>query len=173
MTHRKHELVAGILFLAVALMPVAAVAGPLEDGMDAHKSGDYATALRLWRPLAEQGYAPAQNKLGFMHNKGRGVSQDFATAVKWLRLAAEQGLARAQYNLGFSYENGGGVPQDFVQAHMWFSLAASRFPPSEDRDNAVNDRNAVAAGMTPAQIAEAEKLAREWSPKGVKTDAPE
>ncbi len=166
MTYRKRGLVAGILFLAVALTPIAAVAGPYEDGLDAYHSGDYATALRLWRLLAEQGYAPAQNKLGFMHNKGRGVPQDFATAVKWLRLAAEQGHARAQYNLGFSYENGGGVPQDFVQAHMWFSLAASRFPPGEDRDRATQGRDTLAFFMTPAQIAEAQKLALEWKPRG-------
>ena len=151
--------------LAVALVFVMSVSGPYEDGLDAYHSGDYATALRLWRPLAEQGYAPAQNKLGFMHNKGRGVPQDFATAVKWLRLAAEQGHARAQYNLGFSYENGGGVPQDYVQALMWFSLAASRFPPGKDHGRVVQDRDAVAVLMTPAQVAEAQRLAREWRPK--------
>ena len=130
MTHRKRGLVAGILFLAVALTPVAAVAGAFEDGRDAYNSGDYATALRLWRPLAEQGHA------------------------------------RAQYNLGFSYENGGGVPQDYVQAHMWYSLAASRFPPGEDRDRATQGRDTLALFMTPAQIAEAQKLALEWKPRG-------
>ena len=57
MTHRKRGLVAGMLFLAVALTPVAAVGGPLEDGLEAYNSGDYATAMTLWRPLAEQGLA--------------------------------------------------------------------------------------------------------------------
>ena len=54
MTHCKRRLVAGVLFLAVALTPFAAVSGPFEDGLDAYDSGDYATALELWRPLAEQ-----------------------------------------------------------------------------------------------------------------------
>ena len=152
--------------LAVAVVFVMSVSGPYEDGLDAYHSGDYATALRLWRPLAEQGYAPAQNKLGFMHRKGRGVPRGFATAVKWFRLAAERGHARAQYNLGFSYENGGGVRQDFVQAHMWFSLAASRFLPGKDRDRAAQGRDMLASLMTPAQISEAQNLAREWRPRG-------
>ena len=61
--------------------------------------GDYATALREWTPLAEQGHAYAQSSLGLMYQKGKGVSQDYKTAVKWWRLAAEQGHARAKTNL--------------------------------------------------------------------------
>ncbi len=70
-----------------------------------------------------------------------------------------------QFNLGIMYDNGLGVPQDYVQAHMWYNLAASRYPPGEDRDDAVEGRDIVAKRMTPAQIAEAEKLAREWRQK--------
>ncbi len=117
------------VILVVAAVFVMSVSGPYEDGLDAYDSGDYATALRLWRPLAEQGYAPAQNKLGFMHNKGRGV------------------------------------PQDDVLSYMWFNLAASRYPLTRLRDNAVEGRDAVAERMTPAQIAEAQKLVREWRPR--------
>ena len=61
--------------------------------MDAAKSGDFATALREWKPLAEQGIADAQFKLGLMYSLGRSVPQDYKTAVKWYRLAAEQGHA--------------------------------------------------------------------------------
>ena len=57
------------------------------------------------------------------------------------------------------------MPQDYVQAHMWFNLAASRLPPGTNRDKAVKNRDIVAAKMTPAQIAEAQRLAREWKPK--------
>ena len=64
------------------------------------------------------------------------------------------------------YNNGRGVPQDYVRAHMWLNLAAARTPAGEDHDKAVNNRNAVAERMTPAQIAEAQKLAREWRPRG-------
>ncbi len=126
---------------------------------------DYAEAVRWHRKAAEQGDAIAQNNLGVMYAKGQGVPQDDAEAVKWFRKAAEQGYAGAQFNLGFMYYNGRGVPQDYAQAHMWFNLAASRFPPGEDHDDAVKFRDLVAAEMTPAQISEAEKLAREWRPK--------
>ncbi|MCZ6495884.1 MAG: hypothetical protein O6924_06870, partial [Alphaproteobacteria bacterium] len=85
-------------------------------------------------------------------------------AVKWFELAAEQGVAVAQSALGSMYTIGLGVTEDYVRAHMWSTLAASRFPPGEDHDLAVKIRNAVAALMTPAQIAEAEKLARGWQP---------
>ena len=59
-------------------------------------------------------------------------------------------------------------PQDYVQAHMWFNLAASQVAPAstaENPDMAVRRRDSIASKMTPAQIAEAWKLAREWKPK--------
>jgi hypothetical protein len=145
----------------------AAAAGPLEDGTAAYQRGDYATALRLLRPLAEQGHARAQYNLGVAYHQGKGVPQDYAEAVKWYRLAAEQGHARAQYNLGVAYHQGKGVPQDYVLAHMWSNLAASRFEDYVivERDQAVRRRDSIASKMTPAQIAEAQKLAREWKPK--------
>ena len=123
------------------------------------------TALREWRPLAEQGNANAQFFLGFMYDNGQGVPQDYAKAVKWCRKAAEQGYARAQNDLGVMYNDGQGVPLDYAHAHMWFNLAASRFPPGEGRDKAVKNRDIAAERMTPAQIAEAKKLARKWKPK--------
>ncbi len=132
--------------------------------MAAYQRGDYATAIRELRPLAEQGVAEAQFLLGVMYDKGLGVPQDYAEAVGWWRKAAEQGYAKAQYNLGVMYGNVLGVPQYYAQALMWFNLAASRFPPGEDRDRALKDRDAIAKPMDPAQIAEAQKLAREWRP---------
>ncbi len=119
----------------------------------------------LYRRAAEQGDASAQNNLGHMYRTGQGVAQDYAEAVKWWRKAAEQGDAKAQYNLGHMYSYGLGVPQDQVQAHMWFNLAAFRFPLGEDRDLAVKNRDIVAKRMTPVQISEAHKLAREWKLK--------
>ena len=137
----------------------------INAGVAAYKRGAYATALREWRPLAEQGDAKAQHNLGVMYRKGRGVPQDDAEAVKWYSKAAEQGDAFAQFNLAFMYKNGQGVPQDYAQAHMWYNLAASRLPPGKDRNKAVRNRDILAAEMTPAQISEAQKLAREWEPK--------
>src|SRR5450759_670251 len=105
----KHALDAIILVLSFAA-PVAA--GPLDDATAAYALGDYATALRLLRPLAEQGNAHAQFNLGFMYDEGLG---NYAEAVKWYRLAADQGDAHAQSNLGLLYTKGQGVPQDYAE----------------------------------------------------------
>jgi len=84
--------------------------------------------------------------------------------VKWFVRAAEQGNADAQYYLGDAYYQGKGVPQDYVQAHMWMDLAASGFT-GDDQNKYSSGRDAVAAKMTPQQIAEAHRLARAWKPK--------
>jgi len=85
--------------------------------------------------------------------------RDYATALRFIRLLAEQGDANAQYNLGVFYDNGLGVPQDKVRAYMWFNLSAA-----QGREGAAAFRDLIARRMTPAQIAEAQKLAREWKP---------
>jgi len=128
---------------------------------------DYAEALKWYSRAAEEDDVKAQVNLGFMYDHGRSVPQDFSKAAIWYRKAAEQGNVAAQFNLGYLYENGQGVPQDDVQAHKWFSLAASRMPASnaEDREKAIKARERVVARMTPAQVAEAEKLVLEWKPK--------
>ncbi len=97
-----------------------------DGGLAAANRGDYETALREWRLLADQGYAGAQNNLGVMYDKGLGVPQDDAEAVKWYRKAAAQGYARAQYNLGVMYYHGHGVPQDYVQTVKWYRKAAEQ-----------------------------------------------
>jgi len=90
---------AAVMVLAIALAgPVMADQG--EDGRLAYKRHDYATAIRLWRPLADQGDAKAQLLLGSMYQKGEGVSQNFVVAVKWYRLSANQGDATAPVLLG-------------------------------------------------------------------------
>ncbi len=63
----------------------------MEKAIEAMERGDYATAFKISLPLAEQGDADAQNKLGFMYDDGLGVPQDYAEAMKWYRNAAEQG----------------------------------------------------------------------------------
>jgi uncharacterized protein len=104
--------------------------------------------------------------LGAKYANGEGVPQDEREAEKWFRLAAEQGHVNAQMVLGIMYKNGRGVPQDYVQAHTWFNLAASRYTATdkEKREKSVNNRDIIASRMTPAQIAEAQKQAREWRP---------
>ena len=78
--------------------------------------------------------------------------------ASWFRQAAEEGNVIAQNEVGIMYAKGEGLPQDYVQAHMWFSLSAAQ-------DGDTHNRDIIAAKMTPAQIAEAQKLAREWKPK--------
>ena len=121
---------------------------------------DYAEALKWYRKAAEQGLATAQTNLGFMYMNGRGVPQDDAEALKWTRKAAEQGDARGQTQLGIVYYLGQGVPQDYVRAHMWFNLSAAQ----GNKDGA-KGRDIITKLMTPAQIAEAQRLAREWMAK--------
>lgn len=150
----KHALAAILLVLSFAA-PV--VAGPYEDAAAALSRGDYATAMRLFRSLAEQGDAKAQFTIGLMYVNGQGVQRNDAEALRWYRLAADRDDARAQFNLGIMYRNGQGVPQDYVRAFMWFTLSAAR-----GNQSAINNRDIVAQRMTPAQIAEAQKLASEW-----------
>jgi uncharacterized protein len=128
---------------------------------------DYQEAAKWFRRAADQGDATGQLYLGIMFAQGRGVPQDPAEAATWFRRAADRGDAGAQYNLGLAYATGEGVSPDNVSAHMWFNLAAARYPPSDTRDrrDAIRNRNVVAGKMTPEQVAEAEKLAREWQPQ--------
>jgi TPR repeat protein len=121
----------GVWLAATQLTPPRSVlntvaAGPFEDAAAAYGRGDYATALRLFRALAEQGYAQAQYNLGFMYEDGKGVPQNYAEAVKWYRLAAGQGYAQAQNNLGVLYEDGHGVPKNDAEAVKWWRLAADQ-----------------------------------------------
>ena len=113
---------------------------------------DAKEAFKWYRLAAEQGDADAQFNLGLMYKDGNGVVRDYKEAVKWYRLAAEQGYAVAQNSLGVMYKLGRGVAQDYVMAHMYFNIAGT-------------GRGLIEEKMTPSQIAEAQKLAREWMKK--------
>ena len=188
-------------FPVALVLSVVCLAAPawadFKAGMDAHQRGDYATALREWQPLAEQGQAGSQYQLGLLYANGQGVTKDDAKARQWYEKAAVQGHAEAQVNLGIllmyarggqqdykmavyylrlsanqgndlaqrrlgqMYERGDGVPQDYVKAYMWYSLGAAN-----GMEAGARLRDALAKRMDPDQIAEAQKLAREWKPKG-------
>ena len=125
----------------------------------------YMTAVQL---LTRHGGWPAiaQYHLGDMYYAGRGVAQDDREAIKWCRRSAEQGDGEAQLLLGSIYLMGHGVPQDNVIGHMWFNLATSS--KSEDVSLGIVASlmmEMAAEEMTPAQITEAQKLAREWMEK--------
>jgi TPR repeat protein len=205
------------VIVAVLLSVSSVFAGAFEDAVVAYDQKDYATALRLFQSLAEQGDAKAQGRLGFMYFQGQGVPKDDAEAAKWLRRAAEHGDAYDQFAVGailrvegavhddaeaakwlrrtaeqgnvlsqamlsLMYDRGEGVPQDYVLAYMWFNLSAADanaeagevaeiarrygFELGEVRKAPLvkKYRDELAAKMTPDQIAEAQRLARQWKP---------
>jgi TPR repeat protein len=96
---RKRNIIGGILLAAQLMGTVAAFAGPWEDGMAAYNRGDYMPAIRLFRPLAEQGHAKAQNVLGVMFRKGEGVPKNAARAHMWFSFAAARGDTKAKAEL--------------------------------------------------------------------------
>ena len=118
---------------------------------------DDAEAMKWYRKAAQQGFAYAQLLLGNMYQKGQGVPQDFAEAAKWHRKAAEQGIPEAQYMLGLKYAVGQGVPQDDVQAYAWLNIVAAR-----GSAEAEENKQRIAESMTHSEVADAQKLAREY-----------
>ena len=122
---------------------------------------DYAEAVRWYRLAADQGHANAQFNLGYMYEKGLGVLQNYAEAVRWYRLAADQGDAGAQTNLGLMYDMGQGVLQDNVMAHMWYNIGAAN-----GNELGGTNRDSIAEGMTPADISQAQAMARECMSSG-------
>ena len=126
--HSRMKPLLPILLTLVVLLfnPTEGWSADFEKGMDAWLRGDFATALREWKPLAEQGDVSAQGNLGVMDSKGEGVPKDDKEAVKWYRLSAEQGYAGAQFNLGVMYREGVGVPKDNKEAVKWARLAAEQ-----------------------------------------------
>jgi len=95
-----------------------------------------------------------------MYERGEGVSQSPAEAAKWYRLAADQGDSTAQLKVATMYAEGSGVGRDVVQAWEWLELAASGS--SAEAAEAGKARDALGAGMTAVQIAQARSLVEKW-----------
>ena len=112
------------------------------------------------KALAEKGDADAQYTLGLVYRTGAGLPRDYQAAAKWYRKAAEQGDTRAQIGLGVMYERGEGVPQDYKESYKWYNIVAA----GGDLD-AANNRDFVAGKLSRREIAEAERLSREWVKK--------
>jgi TPR repeat protein len=96
---RKRNILGGMILATLSMGTAAAVAGPWEDGMAAYNRGDYVPASRVFRTLAEQGNAKAQNVLGVMFRKGEGVAKNPGRAHMWFSLAAKRGEAGAKAEL--------------------------------------------------------------------------
>jgi TPR repeat protein len=120
-------IVALVACVAASLSVWTAHAGTSDDdfrrGLSAFNTGDYATALRVWHPLAEREEPRSEAGLGFMYHRGLGVAADDREAAVWLRRAAEHGQAEGQLMLGILLYYGRGVAQSFVEAYAWCELA--------------------------------------------------
>ena len=151
------------ILLISLLLGAPSYSGDFNKGMTAAQNGDYATALKVWRPLAEQGDINAQYNLGQIFRRGLGVTQDYKEAVRLYTLAAEQGIVEAQTNLANRYYYGEGVIKDIVYAHMWKNISASNgFEPAKE------DLKIIEKEMTSSHISEAQRLARECVKKNYK-----
>jgi uncharacterized protein len=116
------------------------------------------------RERAAAGDAEAQFSLGKNYEAGRsGLKQDYAIAASWYQKSADQGNAYAQASLGILYHSGKGLPHDDVQSEMWLIISAEHVQ-KDDRETIVEMRDSVATHLTPQQLAEARRLAREWKP---------
>lgn len=160
---KARALAAGLFMLACSLAPIdRAAADPLTSANAAYARGDYLRVVRLLTPLAFRGNAQAQAFLGFMFENGYGAPQVYDTAADLYCQAAIRGNPFGQGMLGLMYDKGHGVPQDFILAYKWLNLAAARASKHE-RDYFLRLRNAVASKMSPAQIAEGQRLAMLWA----------
>jgi TPR repeat protein len=122
---------------------------------------DDAQAAVWYRKAADEEHVDAMFNLGRMYSTGRGVARDDAQAAVWYREAAEQGHSSAQFNLGSMHLTGQGVVRDYVESYKWSNVAALGESGDAQREGLLG-LEALATRMTPAQIAEAQRLVREW-----------
>jgi len=120
---RVQALIGAALMLGAAS---AAHADQFSNGLAAAGVHDYATALQIWRPLANEGSADAQNALGVLYDNGFGVAPDQAAAAAWFKKSADQGLALGEYDLANCYNFGRGVPKSDTLAAFWYRRAADQ-----------------------------------------------
>ncbi len=148
-------------FLSLSLTTISiSSAADFATGLTAYQKGDFVTAAKEWRPIAEQGDAAVQFNLGLLYLDGQGVPLDLDQAVKWFNRSAEQGYDKAQLNLGALYSVGKGVKRDYVQAYKWLNICAST-----GNAKCVAQRDLVAKKLNGSKLASAQHLASEWSPK--------
>ncbi len=183
-----------LLSVILSLFIPPAFSADVQAGRQAWVKRDYSTALKEYRPLAEQGHSEAQYRLGNMYFLGEGVIQDYVETIKWFTLAAEQGYMVAQRRLGGIYSSYYLGLLDYEAALKWYTLAAEQgssdaqfglgqmygYGSSDFQDNVIAHmwyniyasngglpqfRNEISQDMTPEQIGKAQDLAREWVSK--------
>jgi hypothetical protein len=148
------------LVLSLLIVSVLPALADFHAGLDAFNKGDYTTAAKEWRPLADAGDPVAQFNLGLLYVDGHGVPQSDAEAVNWFRRAAEQDYTPAQHNLGAMYGTGQGVKRDYVQAYKWLNICAAK-----GNAGCIAQRELIAKKLKRGQISQAQELSTEFTPK--------
>ncbi len=126
---------------------------------------DVADAAIWYLKAAEQGHSRAQFRVGDMYRLGLPLPQDYGKMAEWYRKSAMQGDSEGQMLLGLAYAKGMGVPLDNIQAHMWLRLSLSREPDAGNRLTRQGAIDQITESMTREQIAEAERLVKDWKPQ--------
>ncbi len=150
------------LILGMLVLPVFPQDEPPPTTGDTSEVSDNITDLIT---KAERGHESAQYNLALMYFLGEAIPLDYKEAFRWFRASAVQGNSSAQGSLGAMYRKGLDLPQDYIQAFMWYDLAVAKSELDQERRVWARNRDSLAEKMTAEQIAEAQRLAREWKPK--------
>ena len=156
---------AGDLYKCLTSPKSPAVDAEQNVGKEFFEKKDYTRAAISFRKAAEEGDAEAQYRLSWMYYEGQGLQRDISESLKWKNEAANQGHVAALYERGWGEFLVTVKPVDYTQSYKWLTIAASRAINPEAREYIIKRSGIVAAEMTPTQIAEAARLAREWKPK--------
>ncbi len=116
-------------------------------------------AFRWYQTAALQGIPVAQYGLGNIYAQGRGTPENLEEAAYWYQQSAMQGFSPAQSELGLLYATGTGVPQNLLEGYKWLALAAAQGDP-----DALTARDEVRNGLTPSDIASAQRNAADFKP---------
>lgn len=164
--------VIGWLVIAPFSMATSPGKNDFAAGATAYRDKDYARAMQIFLPLAQQGHPDAQTLVGLMYEKGLGVPKDVVEAAKWNRRGAEQGNPGAQLGLGMMYVEGVGVPRDYQQAYFWLMLANAQGKSTPTLLSYLEQE------ISPVDRANAQAAARKWvaraeQPVGPSESAPQ
>lgn len=149
------RLVIALATLVVVLAPGARA--DFDSALSAYQNGDYETAFKDFKYLAERGVVLAQTNLGYMYSLGEGVEQDLEKSAWWFRQAAESGSTAAQLTMGALAFHGEGVERSSIEAYAWFSIAAAGGQDSADQYVVL-----LTTQMSSEQLNEARKLSEEY-----------
>ncbi|HEY8507298.1 MAG TPA: tetratricopeptide repeat protein, partial [Steroidobacteraceae bacterium] len=140
-----------------AARKVSDESGMLQAAFRAYGAGDYARALGFFKRAAERGDPRAAYYIGVMHSNGEGVKRDLAESAKWYQRAADQGNPDGMYALARLYVIGSGVPRDVQKALELYEQAAQAYPPGEQRDKAIEQKQALIAVLEEIENPDAAK----------------